>query len=100
MFQITNVTRNDYGAYACLDGNITEQIYVYVHCKYQYITYMVRYCNFIYINARETRRGNQEWTIQRHLQHWAHKTKDGQIKHKNATQHRKLQHWFSMFNIL
>ena len=42
MYQITNVTRNDYGAYACLDGNITEQIYLYVHCKYQYITYMVR----------------------------------------------------------
>ena len=37
-----NVTRNDYGAYACLDGNITEQIYLYVHCKYQYITNMIR----------------------------------------------------------
>ena len=26
--------------------------------------------------SRENRRGNEEWTIQRHWQHWAHKTKD------------------------
>jgi hypothetical protein len=23
-----------------------------------------------YVNDRENRRGNQEWKIQRHLQHW------------------------------
>ena len=28
------------------------------------------------INVRENRRGNQEWTIQRHLQHFAHKKQD------------------------
>ena len=28
------------------------------------------------INVRENRRGNQEWKIQRHWQHWAHKTLD------------------------
>jgi hypothetical protein len=28
------------------------------------------------INVRETRRGNQDWRIQRHWQHWAHKTQD------------------------
>ena len=28
------------------------------------------------INVRENRRGNQEWTIQRHRQHWVHKTQD------------------------
>ena len=28
------------------------------------------------INVRENRRGNQKWTIQRHWQHWAHKTQD------------------------
>ena len=28
------------------------------------------------INVRENRRDNQVWTIQRHYQHWAHKTQD------------------------
>ena len=28
------------------------------------------------INVRENRRDNQEWTIQRHWQRWAHKTQD------------------------
>ena len=28
------------------------------------------------INVRENGRGNQEWTIQRHWQHWVHKTQD------------------------
>ena len=28
------------------------------------------------INVRENRSGNQEWTIQRHWQHWVHKTQD------------------------
>ena len=37
------------------------------------------------INVRENRRGNQEWTIQRHRQHWVHKTQD---KH-NTTQKTK-----------
>ena len=26
--------------------------------------------------VRENQRGNQEWTIQRHCQHWEHKTQD------------------------
>jgi hypothetical protein len=26
--------------------------------------------------VRENQRGNQEWTIQRHWQHWVHKTQD------------------------
>jgi len=30
----------------------------------------------MYINVRENRRGNQEWTIQRHWQHWVHKKQD------------------------
>jgi len=42
MYQITNVTRKHNGTYACLVGNNMKQIYVYVHCKYQYITKMVR----------------------------------------------------------
>ena len=28
------------------------------------------------INVRENCKGNQEWTIQRHWQHWGHKTQD------------------------
>ena len=28
----------------------------------------------MYINVRENRRGNYEWTIQRHWQHWAQNT--------------------------
>jgi hypothetical protein len=28
------------------------------------------------ISIRENRKSNQEWTIQRHSQHWAHKTQD------------------------
>ena len=28
------------------------------------------------INVRKNRRGNQEWTMQRYKQYWAHKTQD------------------------
>jgi hypothetical protein len=28
------------------------------------------------INVRENQSGNQEWTIQRHWQHWMHKIQD------------------------
>ena len=28
------------------------------------------------INFGENRRGNEEWTIQNHWQHWVHKTQD------------------------
>jgi hypothetical protein len=34
------------------------------------------------INVRENRRDNQEWTIQRHWQRWAHKTQDKHPKSK------------------
>ena len=33
-------------------------------------------------NVRENRRGNQEWTLQRHWLHWAHKTQEQYIKEK------------------
>ena len=35
-----------------------------------------------------TRRGDQEWTIQRNWQHWVHNTQD---KDKQKKQHRKLK---------
>jgi hypothetical protein len=35
------------------------------------------------INVRENRRGNQEWTIQRHWQHWVYKTQDKDKPSKN-----------------
>jgi hypothetical protein len=28
------------------------------------------------VDVRENRRGNEEWIIQRHLKHWAHKTQE------------------------
>ena len=36
-------------------------------------------------NVRETRRGNQEWTVVRHWQHCVHKTQE--------EDDRKTQHW-------
>ena len=36
--------------------------------------------------AREKRRGNQKWNIQRHWQHWANKTHD-EDKYNTKTQH-------------
>jgi len=41
------------------------------------------------INFREKRRINQEGTIQRHWQHWAHKIQNEDKQ--NTTQHRKLK---------
>ena len=37
------------------------------------------------INVRENRRGNEEWTIQRHWQHRVHKTQDKNKKYKKNT---------------
>ena len=36
----------------------------------------------LYINARENRRGDQEWTIQRHKQHLAEDTERRQTTQK------------------
>ena len=48
-----------------------------------------------YINVRENRRGNQEWTIQRYWQHFGaqkHRTKTNKAhKHNKAQQHNKAQ---------
>ena len=35
-----------------------------------------------WINVRENQRGNQEWIIQRHWQHWAQDTEQKQTKRK------------------
>ena len=34
------------------------------------------------IKVRENRRSNQEWTTQRSLQHWLHKTQDEEKQNK------------------
>jgi hypothetical protein len=47
------------------------------------------------INVRENWSGNQEWTIQRHWQHWVHKKQD-EDKQNTKTQHRKLQKMSNM----
>ena len=39
------------------------------------------------MNIRENRWGNQEWKIQRSLQHCTHKTQDKTNKAENATHH-------------
>jgi len=41
-----------------------------------------------YINARETQRGNQQWTIQRHcnIGYTRHRTKKNKAKKYNTTQ--------------
>ena len=45
------------------------------------------------INGRENRRNNEEWTIQRNLQHWVYKTQDedkqSNNNNKKTTQNRK-----------
>ena len=38
----------------------------------------------ILLNVRETRRGNQEWIIQRHRKHWEKSTERRQTKHKKT----------------
>ena len=39
-------------------------------------SYVANIISNLVINIRENRRGDQKWTIQRHRQHWTHKTKD------------------------
>ena len=49
----------------------------------------LKYC---LLNVRKNQSGNQEWTIQRHQQHWVHKTQDElnrQNKIQNTTQKAK-----------
>ena len=41
------------------------------------------------MNVRETRSDNQEWTIQRHWQHWVHKT---QTEDKQNQKHNNDRH--------
>jgi hypothetical protein len=36
------------------------------------------------VNDRENRRGNQEWTIQRNLQHWLHNTQREDEQQQNT----------------
>jgi hypothetical protein len=42
------------------------------------------------IDVRETRRSYQEWTTQRHWQHWVHRTED-EYKQNKKKQHRTLK---------
>ena len=38
------------------------------------------------VNARENRKGNRQWTIQRHRQHWEQDTERRQAKQKHNTE--------------
>jgi hypothetical protein len=42
--------------------------------------------NYLQTIVRENRRGNHEWTIQRHWQHWGQDTNQRQTKQLNTTQ--------------
>ena len=43
-------------------------------------------------NVREIRKGDQEWTISKHWQYWAHKTQDEDKTKRKTTMHtRKLK---------
>ena len=44
----------------------------------------LEYPSWIQINVRKNERANQEWTIQRHWQHWVHRTQD-KDKHNTAS---------------
>ena len=50
-------------------------VYIIYCDTHEYYTIMNRNCK---CTSRyfTNRRGNQEWTIQRYKQHWAHKTQD------------------------
>ena len=43
------------------------------------------------INVRENRRANKEWTIQRHLLHWEHKTQDKYTLEKTKAATKNVQ---------
>jgi len=49
---------------------------------------LIRFIVF-YINVRENRRGNQEWTIQRNWQHCVNKTQNEDKQNKNTIQKTK-----------
>ena len=56
-------------------------------------------------NARENKCGNQEWTIQRHRQHWANDTepekgnkKDDQNGHKKQQNKRQVNPELALYN--
>jgi hypothetical protein len=47
----------------------------------------------VFINVRENRKDNKEWTIQRHWQHW--EQNQDKIKQTKA-QHIKLERWTTL----
>jgi len=42
------------------------------------------------MNARENRRGNQEWTVQGYSQHWTHYKQDDDNKKKTTQKTKKV----------
>ena len=53
-----------------------------VHINGNHGTYSLNYCikGFVSINFKQHRRGNQEWTLEIHGQHWAQDTEWRQTK--------------------
>ena len=58
--------------------------YITITISFPHNTVSIRYSLSRYkINLRENQRSNQEWTIQRHRQHWAQDTGRRQTKYKH-----------------
>jgi hypothetical protein len=70
----------------CVQFNILFELDIFVVSRLFDMSNTVYY-KTLRINVRETRRGNQQWTIQRNWQHWVHKTQDEDKQIKNTTQH-------------
>ena len=47
-------------------------------------------CSYTQTNVRETRRGNQDWTLKRHRQQWTHKTGRKQNNQHNIENCKKI----------
>jgi len=62
------------------------------HAPHIYIL-MILFLIFYYINVRENRKGNQEWTIMRNGQYWANKTKTTNTTHLKL----KSKHTINVF---
>jgi hypothetical protein len=55
-------------------GKIDVITYKYVINQNKSQDINIEEIHIYFINVRENRRGNQQWTIQRNWQHWVHQT--------------------------
>ena len=91
-------------------GKISINVFAYKGCVYTFFsckdlspfgqTRTVGFVNisyyFIKVNVWENRRDNEDLTIHRNWQHWAHKTQDEYNKTKNTTQYAIISRFYSL----